>query len=72
MQFIGSMTFFMMGSVIHFCLGLFAVFRIMQRPPVIPEERGGFVTLGVRATPIATVAAIEDAQDSVDNSLTEK
>jgi hypothetical protein len=32
-----------------------------RRPPVPPEERGEFVTVTLRATPVAAAAAIEEA-----------
>jgi len=61
MSLFGPPAFFVLGASAHLAVAVFALHRMTRRAPVPAEERGTFVPVGLRATPVATSAAIEDA-----------
>jgi MFS family permease len=61
MSALGPGAFFVLGAAAHLSISGFAAYRMTRRPPVPPEERGEFVTVTLRATPVAAAAAIEEA-----------
>lgn len=63
MQLLAPAAFFAIGAAIHAGLAVFALYRMRQRPAPPREERTDFVPLGVRATSIAAVAAIDNAAE---------
>jgi hypothetical protein len=46
-------------------MGGIALWRMTQRGPVPQADRGEYVNISVRATPIAAVAAVEDAEEAL-------
>ncbi|HSM19309.1 MAG TPA: MFS transporter, partial [Hyphomicrobiales bacterium] len=56
MNALGPWALFGLFAAAHFSIAGFAAYRMTRRPPVPPEERGEFVTVMVRATPVAASA----------------
>lgn len=66
MSAMGPAAFFLLGAAAHLSVAGFAAYRMTRRAPVPAEERGEFVTVVLRATPVATAAAIEEAASADD------
>ncbi|MBL4757992.1 MAG: MFS transporter [Rhizobiales bacterium] len=63
MVYISVNAFFAFGAVIHLALAVYALWRMTQRAAVSEDDRGEFVHLAVRATPVAAVTAIEESEE---------
>lgn len=68
MDALGPSAFFIIGAAAHFSIAVFAAYRMTRRASVPPEERGEFVTVPIRATPVAAAAAVEEAAASSDTT----
>ncbi len=67
MSILGPQTLFSIGALIHVGIAVFALYRMTRRPTVAAEDRGEYVPIAARATPIAATAAIEGAIDAAES-----
>ncbi len=63
MTYVSVNSFFAYTAVIHITLAVFAIWRMSVRSTVSVEERGDFVHVAVRATQVAAVTAVEEAEE---------
>jgi MFS family permease len=68
MTYISVNSFFAYPAFIHIALAVFAIWRMSVRSTVSVEERGDFVHVAVRATQVAAVTAIEEAEDQEEHA----
>jgi len=60
----GNIAFFGIAALIHLVLASFAIWRMTRREAVSEEDRGEYVHVAIRATSVATVSAVEEAEES--------
>ncbi len=63
MFFGGDMAFFVFPGIVHLLLAIFALWRMTQRQGVSEEDRGEYIHVAVRATSVAAVSALENAEE---------
>ena len=69
MNALGPGALFVLFAAAHLAISGFAAYRMTRRAPVPPEERGEFVTVVLRSTPVAAAAAIEEAASGSETAL---
>lgn len=69
MDFFGPQAFFLYFAITFAFIGCFAVYRMTQRETVPQEERGEFVLVAPRASHVATLAAVEQADEDTHDEL---
>lgn len=65
MSFGGDVAFFVFPGFVHILLAVYALWRMTRRKSVSEDNRGDYVHVAVRATPVATISAVEDTEDYV-------
>lgn len=63
MSAIGPAGFFWCLAAVHLGIGVFAIWRMIQRAPLPLDEQGAFVIV-TRAAPVATPLAVESAHEA--------
>jgi len=72
MDVFGPHAFFVYLAIVYVFIGIFAVYRMTQREVVPLEERGEFVLVAPRASRVATVAAVEYADEDAHNAISKE
>jgi len=63
MDLFGPQAFFVYLAIVYAFIGCFGLYRMTQRQTVPLEERGDFVLVAPRASHVATLAAVEYAEE---------
>ncbi len=72
MDVFGANAFFVYMAIVYTFIGCFGLYRMTQRETVPFEERGEFVLVAPRASHVATVAAVEYADEDAHNTSDEE
>jgi MFS family permease len=62
----GDLGFFLFLALVHGAIAVFAIYRMARRDTVPIEERGNFVAMPVRASPIAAGLSPEAEEEPID------
>lgn len=66
MQIAGPDGFFLLLAAVHFCIALFALWRMTRRRAVPLEDQGSFVSMPPRGSPLSAALHPETPEDAAD------